>query len=93
MFFKKKELKTKKMNRIIKELFECTDKADQSVLADCFVSLSCQNSMVFPLLKYFIDDEFTNGGIAGSVMRENVIASKLIKVYLRMSVLITNIFF
>lgn len=33
-------------------------------------------------MQYFIGDEFMSGGIAGALMRENVIASKLIKAYI-----------
>lgn len=67
---------------IIKELFNRTDKADEGTLAECFVSISYPRGDVFPLMQYFIGDEFMSGGIAGALMRENVIASKLIKAYI-----------
>ena len=69
--------------RIIKDLFNRTDKADEGTLAECFVALSYLRGDVFPLIQYFIGDEFMSGGIAGALMRENVIASKLIKAYIR----------
>lgn len=71
------------LSRIIKDLFNRTDKADENTLAECFVSLSYLRGDVFPLIQYFVGDEFMSGGIAGALMRENVIASKLIKAYIR----------
>lgn len=73
---------TAKCHSIIKDLFNRTDKADESTLAECFVSISYPRGDVFPLIQYFIGDEFMSGGIAGALMRENVIASKLIKAYI-----------
>lgn len=67
---------------VLKEFFNYTPKEDHDDLALCLVSLSYSTGSVFTLIKYFITDEFANNN-SGQVMRENCIATKLIKAYLK----------
>lgn len=64
-------------------MFASTDKNDHDDLAECLIALSHGTGSVFALLHYFIGDEFHTNNTAGQLMRENCIASKLIKSYLK----------
>jgi hypothetical protein len=66
-------------------MFGFTDKNEYDELANCLIRLSLANNTSFDMIHYFIDDEFrtnTNTSTTNSIMRENCIASKIVKAYL-----------
>jgi hypothetical protein len=80
-FIKKKYFFLLIWPRVVKEFFNLTEKSDYDDLAECLVSLSFGSSTVFQLLRYFVEDEFATNN-SQAVMRENCMASKLVKAYL-----------
>eukprot|EP01129_Flabellula_baltica_P011116 TRINITY_DN4798_c0_g1_i1.p1 TRINITY_DN4798_c0_g1~~TRINITY_DN4798_c0_g1_i1.p1 ORF type:complete len:1067 (-),score=204.55 TRINITY_DN4798_c0_g1_i1:38-3238(-) len=67
--------------KVLKQYFLYTRKQDYDTLADCMLSLSFAQDVTYPMLKFFIEDEF-NTSDPKKILRENSAVSKLIKSYL-----------
>jgi len=68
--------------RILKEFFSLLENTKYDNLASTLINLSLSTNTTFDMIRFFIYDEFeANHG--ESVMRENCVASKIVKAYLR----------
>uniref|UniRef100_A0A6B2KWZ6 Ras-GAP domain-containing protein n=1 Tax=Arcella intermedia TaxID=1963864 RepID=A0A6B2KWZ6_9EUKA len=66
---------------MIKLFFSQTKPTAHNEICACFINLAYSNESVFPLFNYIIKDEFETSTRA-QVLRENSLASKIIKPYL-----------